>query len=834
MDIILEIDGEPTLSQDEHGGNPRCRANVVCSGFGIRGSYEGECVCQDNRIILSGRGKCEFLGISSYEGDFKNNKADGCGKFILPNNSCYEGEFRDGKFEGQGKFVYANGEQQWGTWKYGKKDGIIKCLAKTGEFYEFSYCEGREESRSYMSAGFYGKDGLRAEVGADEERRLLWKTETSGAFSSHTDYHIYGVGGGLEKTIRINYNGLNALASKRIASFDELVTGEAILDVTKGVGESEKIRTFGAAKEYLRRAVLQDVENMKQLLGGLLDAGGGDEMINLFQLIHLDTLEQFKFMRFIDPLRDMVGPGFIYINLETFLGALGINAGNLEDIRTNFITLSLETTDSRHSVGLIVNVKRIKELVTQQHRRLSGISESVILCFDSSRAMDYQGNGINLGGIMRYCRFMNQNLQKHGVCWLYAVVATLVAARDPALVERLLAGRIQSYGHGEEIERSGLPNEFEIGVLQMLQEVAAGAGMALVDGCLLSRLVVRDELISGLKIFLDDQTLIFTLEERINIALERTEKERGIKFREEFKMDIKKKGADELSKKIQSLNLETRNTIGDEDMKYILVINRIKELQKSEVETDGFLRKTKCTAVALKRSWWRGLASWFSPIFNVARQIIQFERDVLQLFPGVAAGAGMMAGDQLVSRPVAVDIPVAGPEVFLDDQTLILTLEKRIGAALERTEKECGVKFSGKFKRDTKEDYTERLSREIQDMNYRTKRIQQELGLEENDEDMKGVLALDKIKELQKFETMVNEYLMKVLSRTLASPASGGEQIIIWESVDRPGKKYPTRTKNNPSQSAAGPGQGSEMLEVASQALDHSLGENLSSVLGQL
>jgi hypothetical protein len=141
---------------------------------------------------------------------------------------------------------------------------------------------------------------------------------------------------------------------------------------------------------------------------------------------------------------------------------------------------------------------------------------------------------------------VNQNLQKHGVCWLYAATATLVAARDPDLVGRLLTGGIQSYGSGEERERPGLPNEFERKVLQLLSAVTFGAGVV-VGKQLVSRLVVRDGLIGWLKKFSKDQTLINVLNSRINAVLESTEEERGIKFSPNFAMGVIICYADQLS-----------------------------------------------------------------------------------------------------------------------------------------------------------------------------------------------------------------------------------------------------------------------------------------------
>ncbi|MDR3078502.1 MAG: hypothetical protein LBU15_00485 [Rickettsiales bacterium] len=568
------------------------------------GLYEGECVYRDSKLIAHGKGK-----------------------FIFVDGASYEGDFRDGKFDGQGKFVYAEGEKQLGTWKCGERDGIIDRVTRTGEFHEVFCHEGREESISCMSAMFYGEDGLRIEFGLGGKRRILLKTEFSSdsreaTFSSHTDYYIYGPRGGVEKIIRIDYNKLNTLANEEIASFDELIAREAIIDVTEGLAESEKIRTFGAAKEYLRRAVRQHMENTGQLVGKLFNSGGGDEITNLLQLTHINTLEQFKFMRFANPGCNVARLGYIYGNLETFLGALGISTANLENIKTDFITLSLPTANLRHRVSLIINIGMIKKLVTQQHRQLSDISENVMLCFDSSRVMNYQGNGVNLGGITKYCRFVNQNLQKYGVCWLYAAIATLLAARNPALVERLLAGRIQSYDHGEGIERSGLPNEFEISVLQLLREVAAGAGMALVGGYIFSRNVVRDEFVSRLEAFSNDQALIRALEIRINIALGEMEKECGIEFDGTFRTNFVGQYTEELSREIQPLNLKIGmlpkllEAIDGIDQRYMLMLEIMAKFHQIEIIINEFLEKMKPKVLVLKENWLLDLASRSSPIFN--------------------------------------------------------------------------------------------------------------------------------------------------------------------------------------------------------------------------
>jgi hypothetical protein len=228
---------------------------------------------------------------------------------------------------------------------------------------------------------------------------------------------------------------------------------------------------------------------------------------------------------------------------------------------------------------------------------------------------------------------VNQNLQKHGVCWLYAATATLVAARDPDLVGRLLTGRIQSYGSGEEINRSGFPNEFVRKVLQLLLDVTTGAGMV-VGKQLVSRLVVRDGLRRWLKKFSKDQTLIDSLDDRIIAVLESTEEERGIKFSPNFAMGVIKCYADQLSKKIQDTNSRVTRAqpelgLGEDDkgMKHILALYKIEAFQELELEMVDYLRETKFVAAAPRRNWWQNLTSRFLSMFGAppAGQIIYWD-----------------------------------------------------------------------------------------------------------------------------------------------------------------------------------------------------------------
>ncbi|MDA7546746.1 hypothetical protein N8870_07910, partial [Alphaproteobacteria bacterium] len=63
-----------------------------------------------------------FKGINNdfYIGEWKDDYYDGFGIYIYPNGDSYEGYWLEGKIEGIGKFYYANGTSKYGYWKSGK------------------------------------------------------------------------------------------------------------------------------------------------------------------------------------------------------------------------------------------------------------------------------------------------------------------------------------------------------------------------------------------------------------------------------------------------------------------------------------------------------------------------------------------------------------------------------------------------------------------------------------------------------------------------------------------------------------------------------------------
>ena len=80
-------------------------------------TYEGE--WKDGK--RHGQGKFTYASGDTYEGEWKDGKSHGQGKLTYPGGNTYEGEFKDGKYHGQGKYANRHGRIYEGEWKDGKR-----------------------------------------------------------------------------------------------------------------------------------------------------------------------------------------------------------------------------------------------------------------------------------------------------------------------------------------------------------------------------------------------------------------------------------------------------------------------------------------------------------------------------------------------------------------------------------------------------------------------------------------------------------------------------------------------------------------------------------------
>ena len=56
------------------------------------------------------------FGMEEYEGDWKEDKMDGYGRYQFTSGAVYTGQWVEGQMKGQGKMVYADGTSYEGDW----------------------------------------------------------------------------------------------------------------------------------------------------------------------------------------------------------------------------------------------------------------------------------------------------------------------------------------------------------------------------------------------------------------------------------------------------------------------------------------------------------------------------------------------------------------------------------------------------------------------------------------------------------------------------------------------------------------------------------------------
>jgi hypothetical protein len=116
--------------------------------------YEGE--WKDNN--MHGQGKLTYASGDVYEGEFKDDKNHGKGKYTFADGDVYEGEYKDGKKHGKGKFTYASGDVYEGEYKDGKKHGKGKYTYADGAVYEGEFKDDKKHGKgkyTYASGDVY-------------------------------------------------------------------------------------------------------------------------------------------------------------------------------------------------------------------------------------------------------------------------------------------------------------------------------------------------------------------------------------------------------------------------------------------------------------------------------------------------------------------------------------------------------------------------------------------------------------------------------------------------------------------------------------------------------
>ena len=84
---------------------------------------------------------------SKYVGMFKNGMHDGRGRLILHKGDYYEGEFKENKANGFGKYVNIKGEIYIGNWIDDKQDGEGELILKDGSRYSGEFKNGMKNGK---------------------------------------------------------------------------------------------------------------------------------------------------------------------------------------------------------------------------------------------------------------------------------------------------------------------------------------------------------------------------------------------------------------------------------------------------------------------------------------------------------------------------------------------------------------------------------------------------------------------------------------------------------------------------------------------------------------
>ena len=114
--------------------------------------------------LRKGKGTMKYNNGDIYEGEWKEDKPDGEGKYFFKNKSSYKGNFREGLREGKGTMKYNNGDIYEGEWKEDVAEG-----------YGIYYVKEDKEWRvgNFVDGSLTGKGAILDENGDIKEKGIF-------------------------------------------------------------------------------------------------------------------------------------------------------------------------------------------------------------------------------------------------------------------------------------------------------------------------------------------------------------------------------------------------------------------------------------------------------------------------------------------------------------------------------------------------------------------------------------------------------------------------------------------------------------------------------------
>ena len=108
--------------------------------FGIQINKDGsKYVGMFKNGMFDGRGRLILHKGDYYEGDFKENKANGFGKYVNNKGEIYIGNWIDDKQDGEGELILKDGSRYSGQFKNGMKNGKGKIVWNDSSYYEGNF-----------------------------------------------------------------------------------------------------------------------------------------------------------------------------------------------------------------------------------------------------------------------------------------------------------------------------------------------------------------------------------------------------------------------------------------------------------------------------------------------------------------------------------------------------------------------------------------------------------------------------------------------------------------------------------------------------------------------
>ena len=143
--LFLSMAGLPFLLHAEWFQDP----DTGCAVWGeqpqpiVKVHWSGECI--DGKA--SGKGLMEVfidgLPFSTYEGEYREGKAEGYGGLKTPGAGRYEGDFKNNNLDGHGVIISSDGKRMEGNYVNGLPHGTMVITSPDGTKMEMEFDHGK-------------------------------------------------------------------------------------------------------------------------------------------------------------------------------------------------------------------------------------------------------------------------------------------------------------------------------------------------------------------------------------------------------------------------------------------------------------------------------------------------------------------------------------------------------------------------------------------------------------------------------------------------------------------------------------------------------------------